>query len=32
VGEGQGEGDKFTPTFILPPQGGGNKRGVNPFS
>jgi len=25
VGEGQGEGDKFTPTLILPPQGGGKK-------
>jgi len=23
-GEGQGKGDNFTPTFILPPQGGGN--------
>jgi hypothetical protein len=21
-----GEGDNFTPTFILPPQGGGSKR------
>jgi len=39
-GEGQGEGDKesiiyfyfiFTPTLILPPQGGGNEMGQSPL-
>jgi len=32
VGEGQGEGEKFTPTLILPPQGGGNKKMSKSFS